>query len=230
MSDPKTVLIVDDSFVSRLWVETFLKQQYSNWNVIIAEGGKDALMKTESVQLDLAILDINMPEMDGFTLGSEVRLLDRKVPLLFLSAKSMKEDKLKGFDVGADDYITKPFSTKELLARIRAVLRRSDQDKAQGLIQVEGLTLDPETYRVTANEETIEISPTEFRLLQFFITHPERVYSRTQLLDQVWGQNVYVEERTVDVHIRRLRQTLAPYNYDKFIQTVRSVGYRFSSK
>ena len=147
-----------------------------------------------------------------------------------LTARVEETDKIRALDIGADDYITKPFSTKELVARIRAVMRRSVQEKSQGLIEVQGLMLDPETYRVTANDEAVEISPTEFRLLHFFISHPERVYSRSQLLDQVWGQNVYVEERTVDVHIRRLRQTLAPHGYDKFIQTVRSVGYRFSHK
>ena len=146
-----------------------------------------------------------------------------------LTAKGEEADKVRGLENGADDYITKPFSTRELVARVKAVLRRYANDDDSGVIDVNGLMLDPETYRVTANEQNIEISPTEFRLLHFFIGHPERVYSRSQLLDQVWGENVYVEERTVDVHIRRLRKTLEPFGFDKYIQTVRSVGYRFST-
>ena len=147
-----------------------------------------------------------------------------------LTARSEEADKIRGLDTGADDYITKPFSTRELLARIRALLRRTstEVEDQKTVVKVAGLTLDPETYRVTIDDRTVDISPTEFRLLHFFITHPERVYSRAQLLDQVWGQNVYVEERTVDVHIRRLRKTLNPFGLDKYIQTVRSVGYRFS--
>jgi len=148
-----------------------------------------------------------------------------------LTAKGEEADKVRALDTGADDYITKPFSTKELLARIRAVLRRYATDSAGGeqrIIGFDGLVLDTETYRVTAKGEIIEISPTEFKLLYFFITHPERVYTRAQLLDHVWGQNVYVEERTVDVHIRRLRRTLEPFGFNRLIQTVRSVGYRFS--
>ena len=131
--------------------------------------------------------------------------------------------------MGADDYITKPFSNKEMLARIRAVIRRGAKLKSKGAIEIGGLKLDSETYRVSAGEAPVELSPTEFRLLHFFVTHPERVYTRGQLLDSVWGDNVYIDERTVDVHILRLRKVLAPHKYDEYVQTVRSVGYRFST-
>lgn len=181
---------------------------------------------------DLILLDWMLPGISGVDYARKLRSKPetRDIPIIMLTARGEEPDKIRALDLGADDYITKPFSTRELIARIRAVLRRGPQDRAGKQVKIRGLTLDPETYRVTANDETLEISPTEFRLLHFFITHPERVYSRSQLLDQVWGQNVYVEERTVDVHIRRLRQSLAAHGYDRLIQTVRSVGYRFSEK
>jgi two-component system phosphate regulon response regulator PhoB len=147
-----------------------------------------------------------------------------------LTARSEESDKIRGLEVGADDYITKPFSTRELEARIRAVLRRVSPRFDDERISVEGLILDPSSHRVTANSENIEMGPTEFKLLHFFMTHPERVYARSQLLDRVWGGNVYVEERTVDVHIRRLRKALSQYEFDRYIQTVRGSGYRFSAR
>jgi len=225
----KILIVEDESAIREMLGYTLMKNAYAFEEAADVEQAEEIISRHKP---DLILLDWMLPGISGVDYARRLRNnpATKSIPIIMLTAKSEETDKVRALDTGADDYITKPFSTKELLARIRAVLRRSDQDKAQGLIKVEGLTLDPETYRVTANEETIEISPTEFRLLQFFITHPERVYSRAQLLDQVWGQNVYVEERTVDVHIRRLRQTLAPYNYDKFIQTVRSVGYRFSQK
>jgi two-component system phosphate regulon response regulator PhoB len=225
----KILIVEDETAIREMLGYTLMKTGYVFEEAVDAEQAQDFISQEKP---DLILLDWMLPGISGVDYARRLRnnLETKSIPIIMLTARGEEADKVRALDMGADDYITKPFSTKELLARIRAVLRRSDQDKAEGLIQVEGLTLDPETYRVTANEETIEISPTEFRLLQFFITHPERVYSRTQLLDQVWGQNVYVEERTVDVHIRRLRQTLAPYGYDKFIQTVRSVGYRFSNK
>jgi two-component system phosphate regulon response regulator PhoB len=147
-----------------------------------------------------------------------------------LTARDDEEDKVRGLNVGADDYITKPFSPMELMARIKAVLRRSMPLASGEVIKVDGLKLDPSSHRLTVADNPLEIGPTEFRLLHFFMTHPERVYSRGQLIDQVWGDNVYVEERTVDVHIRRLRKTLEPGSYDRFIQTVRGIGYRFSAR
>ncbi len=180
---------------------------------------------------DLILLDWMLPGVSGVDYARHLRKDPdtRHIPIIMLTARTDEADKVKGLDFGADDYITKPFSTRELVARINAVLRRSQSSSNHDVIDIKGLTLDPETYRVTANGTPIEISPTEFRLLHFFISHPERVYTRAQLLDQVWGQNVYVEERTVDVHIRRLRKILQPHGFDAYIQTVRSVGYRFSA-
>ena len=225
----KILIVEDEAAIREMLGYTLMKNGYVFEEAVDAEQAQNFVSQEKP---DLILLDWMLPGISGVDYARRLRNNPetKSIPVIMLTARGEEADKIRALDMGADDYITKPFSTKELLARIRAVLRRSDKDKLRGLIQVDGLTLDPETYRVTANEETIEISPTEFRLLQFFITHPERVYSRAQLLDQVWGQNVYVEERTVDVHIRRLRQTLAPYAYDKFIQTVRSVGYRFSNK
>jgi two-component system phosphate regulon response regulator PhoB len=177
-------------------------------------------------------MDWMLPGVSGMDYARRLRsnVETREIPIIMLTAKGEETDKVKGLDTGSDDYITKPFSTKELLARIRAVLRRTGQKETLDVIEVQGLRLDPETCRVTAGETNVDISPTEFKLLHFFIRHPEKVYNRVQLLDQVWGQNVYVEERTVDVHIRRLRKTLEPFGFDKYIQTVRSFGYRFSLK
>jgi two-component system, OmpR family, phosphate regulon response regulator PhoB len=181
---------------------------------------------------NLILLDWMLPGMSGLDYARRLRSVPetRDIPIIMLTAKGAEEDKVRALETGADDYITKPFSTKELIARVRAVLRRYSGTDDSGVIEVEGLLFDPETYRVSANGKEIVISPTEFKLLHFFIGHPERVYSRSQLLDHVWGENVYVEERTVDVHIRRLRKTLEPFGFDKFIQTVRSVGYRFSTR
>lgn len=225
----KILIVEDEAAIREMLVYTLIKNGYSFEEAADVEQAQDVISLGKP---DLILLDWMLPGVSGVDYARRLRNNPdtKSIPIIMLTARGEESDKVRALDMGADDYITKPFSTKELLARIRALLRRSEQDKVEGVIQVAGLKLDPETYRVTANEETIDISPTEFRLLQFFITHPERVYSRTQLLDQVWGQNVYVEERTVDVHIRRLRQTLAPYAYDKFIQTVRSVGYRFSTK
>lgn len=181
---------------------------------------------------DLILLDWMLPGMSGIDYARRLKSAPetRDIPIIMLTAKGEEADKVRGLETGADDYITKPFSTGELVARVRAVLRRYVKAETGALIEINGLRLDPETYRVTANGQDIEISPTEFKLLRFFIGHPERVYSRSRLLDQVWGENVYVEERTVDVHIRRLRKTLEPFGFQRYIQTVRSVGYRFSTR
>lgn len=181
---------------------------------------------------DLILLDWMLPGMSGIDYARCLKSAPetRDIPIIMLTAKGEEADKVRGLETGADDYITKPFSTRELVARVRAVLRRYVKAETGALIEINGLRLDPETYRVTARGQDIEISPTEFKLLRFFIGHPERVYSRSRLLDQVWGENVYVEERTVDVHIRRLRKTLEPFGFHRYIQTVRSVGYRFSTR
>ena len=152
-----------------------------------------------------------------------------EIPVIMLTAKSEEDSKVHGLDAGADDYMTKPFSTRELISRIKAVLRRSSALSSDRPIEIGALSLNPKSQRVTANDQVIDLGPTEYRLLAFFMSHPERAYTRTQLLDQVWGGNVYIEDRTIDVHIRRLRKLLQPYGCSALIQTVRGTGYRFSS-
>lgn len=181
---------------------------------------------------DLILLDWMLPSISGIELARRLKRDDitAEIPIIMLTAKSEEDNKIQGLEVGADDYITKPFSTRELVSRIKAVLRRSLPSAADKAIEVEGLCLDPVSHRISANDQPIDMGPTEYRLLEFFMTHQERAYSRAQLLDQVWGGGVYVEDRTVDVHIRRLRKLLEPHNFDRFIQTVRGTGYRFSIK
>lgn len=153
-----------------------------------------------------------------------------EIPVIMLTAKSEEDSKVHGLDAGADDYMTKPFSTRELISRIKAVLRRSRALSSDKPIEIGQLSLDHKSQRVTAHDKVIDLGPTEYRLLAFFMSHPERAYTRTQLLDQVWGGNVYIEDRTIDVHIRRLRKLLQPYGCNTLIQTVRGTGYRFSSR
>jgi len=173
-----------------------------------------------------------LPKISGMDYARQLRRekLTEDIPVIMLTARTEEEDKVKGLDSGVDDYITKPFSTRELLARIRALLRRTSPHAAEVSVETGGLSLDPVTHRVTAAGQTLSLGPTEFRLLHFFMTHPERVHSRERLLNGVWGNNVYVEERTVDVHIRRLRKILTPTGHDGLIQTVRGTGYRFSAQ
>lgn len=173
-----------------------------------------------------------LPGTSGIELARRLKRdeLTAAIPIIMLTAKGEEDNKVQGLEVGADDYITKPFSPRELVARLKAVLRRTDSLSPNEPIQVEGLRLDPSSHRVTINDIPIQVGPTEYRLLEFFLTHQERVYSRNQLLDHVWGGNVYIEERTVDVHIRRLRKALSLEDHDRLIQTVRGAGYRFSSQ
>ncbi len=224
------ILIVEDEEAIRDMLGYALMKEGYQCNEANDVG--EARNMLESDRPNLILLDWMLPGMSGIDYARRLRTVPetRDIPIIMLTAKGEEADKVRGLETGADDYITKPFSTKELIARVKAVLRRYSNADQSGIVEIEGLTLDPDTYRVTAGGEIIEISPTEFKLLHFFIGHPERVYSRSQVLDQVWGENVYVEERTVDVHIRRLRQTLEPYGFDKYIQTVRSVGYRFSTR
>ena len=230
---PKTkdkILIVEDEETIRDMLGYALMKE--GYDCTEANDVDEAKNNLQNAKPNLILLDWMLPGMSGIDYAKRLRTVPetRDIPIIMLTAKSEESDKVLGLETGADDYITKPFSTKELIARVKAVLRRYSTSDESEIIEVNGLKLDPETYRVTADDTIIDISPTEFKLLHFFILHPERVYSRSQLLDQVWGENVYVEERTVDVHIRRLRKTLEPYGFDKFIQTVRSVGYRFSAK
>lgn len=225
----KILLVEDEAPIREMLGYTLMKEGYTLCEAADVEQARPILAAGKP---DLVLLDWMLPGMSGADYARRIRSNPdtRDIPIIMLTARGEEADKVRGLDIGADDYITKPFSTKELLARIRAVMRRTKNRDNKGVVSVRGLTLDPETFRVTVDEQTVDTSPTEFRLLHFFITHPERVYTRDQLLDQVWGQNVYVEERTVDVHIRRLRKTLEPYNLNQLIQTVRSVGYRFSTR
>jgi two-component system, OmpR family, phosphate regulon response regulator PhoB len=186
----------------------------------------DALIR--EARPDLILLDWMLPDVAGTVLARKLRADARSkdIPIIMLTARAQEQDKIEGLDAGADDYITKPFSPKELMARIKAVLRRRAPQLTDDLIDIEGLQLDPAAHRVTATGQELRLGPTEFKLLHFFMTHPERVYSRVQLLDQVWGDHVFVEERTVDVHIRRLRHALEASGYDRLIETVRGAGYR----
>jgi two-component system phosphate regulon response regulator PhoB len=179
---------------------------------------------------DLVLLDWMLPDTTGVEFARRLRAdqRTRNIPIIMLTARTEERDKVIGLESGADDYITKPFSPRELMARIRAVLRRRMPEISEETVRAGGLELSPTTHRVNAKGITLELGPTEFRILHFFMTHAERVYSRTQLLDQVWGDHVFVEERTVDVHIRRLRQALEPSGLDSLVQTVRGSGYRFS--
>jgi len=173
-----------------------------------------------------------LPGLSGVELARRLRREDvtAKLPIILLTARVEENDRVHGLEVGADDYITKPFSPRELIARINAVLRRSQAGSEERPIEFAGLQLDPVGHRVQADGRRLDLAPTEYRLLHFFMTNPDRVYSREQLLDHVWGRGIFVEERTVDVHIRRLRKALAAQTYDRFIQTVRGAGYRFSTR
>jgi len=179
---------------------------------------------------DLIVLDWMLPGASGLSIARKLRADERTrhVPIIMLTAKGAEQDKLDGLEAGADDYITKPFSPKELLARIKAVLRRRAPQLTDDAIEINGLRLEPATHRLTGHDQNLSLGPTEFRLLHVFMAHPERVWSRTQLLNQVWGDHVFIEERTVDVHIRRLRKALAPSGHDACLETVRGRGYRFA--
>ncbi len=197
---------------------------------LCAEDADGAWQQIRNNTPDLILLDWMLPGISGVTLAKQLRAdaHTKDIPIIMLTARGEERDKVLGLESGADDYITKPFSPRELMARIRAVLRRNAPQMPDEVVAAGGLELSPASHRVTAGGAAIELGPTEFRLLHFFMTHAERVYSRTQLLDQVWGTQVFVEERTVDVHIRRLRVALEPVKMDNLIQTVRGSGYRFS--
>ena len=206
--------------------------ELADFDVLEAENAQRGHEIIVDERPDLVLLDWMLPSITGIELARRLKRDEttNEIPIIMLTAKSEEDNKIQGLDVGADDYITKPFSTRELISRIKAVLRRASSTAADKAIEVEGLCLDPVSHRISADDEPVDMGPTEYRLLEFFMSHQERAYSRTQLLDQVWGANVYVEDRTIDVHIRRLRKALAPFGYDRFIQTVRGTGYRFSVK
>ena len=222
------ILIVDDESAIRQMVCLALSQ--ANYDCLEAADTVEAQARILTDKPDLILLDWMLPGLSGIEYSRRLRRekLTRNIPVIMLTARTEETDKVTGLDSGADDYITKPFSTREMLARIKTLLRRTAPHAAESSVEIGGLMLDPVTHRVSVQGKSLELGPTEFRLLQFFMTHPERVHSRERLLDSVWGNNVYVEERTVDVHIRRLRKILTATGHDRLVQTVRGAGYRLS--
>ncbi|BAK78610.1 two component transcriptional regulator PhoB [Pseudogulbenkiania sp. NH8B] len=227
---PANILLVEDEPAIQELIAFNLTQ--AGHHVLRASTAEAALMLVKNALPDLVLLDWMLPGGSGIDIAKRLRADERtrQVPIIMLTARSDEQDKIVGLETGADDYITKPFSPRELLARIKAVLRRRAPQMTDDAVEVKGLRLDPATHRVSTDGNPIDLGPTEFRLLHFFMTHPERVHSRAQLLDQVWGDHVFVEERTVDVHIRRLRSSLEATGHDGLIQTVRGTGYRFSTQ
>ena len=228
----KRILIVEDEPAIRDMVAFALRK--GEYQPVHAGDAQQAQIAIADKVPDLILLDWMLPGTSGLELARRWRrdVLTREVPIIMLTARGEENDRVAGLESGIDDYVVKPFSTRELLARIRAVLRRSREDDEDGSITVGKLRIDGAAHRVFANtaegEQPVQIGPTEYRLLHFFMTHTDRVYSRSQLLDHVWGGSVYVEERTIDVHIRRLRKTLEPFQLEGMVQTVRGAGYRFS--
>ena len=220
-----TILVVEDEPQVQELVAVNL--EHAGHRVLRAATAEEAEISIRRELPDVLILDWMLPGESGVTFMRRLRADERtrELPILMLTARAMEKDKVSGLEAGADDYLTKPFSPKELAARIKAVLRRRAPQLADEAVEIAGLRLDPAGRRVSANGKAVELAPTEFRLLHFFMTHPERIYSRTQMLDQVWGDHVFIEERTVDVHIRRLRKALEPSGHDRLIDTVRGSGY-----
>ena len=222
-----TILVVEDEPAIQELLAVNLK--HNGFLVVRAGSAEEGESAIRSALPDLAILDWMLPGQSGVALAKKLRADERtrELPIIMLTARVHEEDKIQGLEAGADDYVTKPFSPKELVARVRAVLRRRAPHLAGETVEIGTLSLNPATHRVTAKGENVELGPTEFRLLLFFMTHTERVFSRAQLLDEVWGDHVFIEERTVDVHIRRLRAALEPTGEEERIETVRGAGYRF---
>jgi two-component system phosphate regulon response regulator PhoB len=226
----KRILIVEDEKAIRDLIAFGLRR--AGYEVYEAEDCREARARIVDQRPDLVLVDWMLPDTSGLELTRSLkRAKDTEdIPVIMLTARAEEQDKVGGLEGGADDYITKPFSPRELNARIQAVLRRCAPSGGLDVVEIDGLTLDDSSHRVSAGEREISLGPTEYRLLHFFMTHPERVFSRGQLLDRVWGGNTYVEERTVDVHIRRLRKALEPYLLERLVQTVRGAGYRFSTR
>ena len=226
----RRILVVEDETAIREMICFVLEQ--NGFQPIEAEDYDTALSFLIDPYPDLVLLDWMIPGGSGIQVIKQMKRENntRDIPIIMLTAKGEEEDKVKGLETGADDYVIKPFSPKELVARVKAILRRLSPMSAEDVIEFNGLSLDPVSHRVTSQDKPIDMGPTEFKLLHFFMTHPERVYSREQLLNYVWGTNVYVEDRTVDVHIRRLRKAIEQDGHDRMIQTVRGMGYRFSAR
>jgi len=226
----KFILVVEDEAPIREMLRFALTR--AEFRVAEAASAQEARLRIADERPDLILMDWMMPGLSGieFTRELKSRPTTRDIPVIMVTARAEEEDKIRGLNLGCDDYVSKPFSYPELIARIQAVLRRAMPGGEDERVAVNGLEVDAASQRVTARGQAVKLGPTEYRLLHFFVSHPERVYTREQVLDRVWGQNVYVEERTVDVHIRRLRKALEPFGYDAMIQTVRGSGYRFSEK
>jgi len=223
-----TILVVEDEADIQEVITYNLER--SGHECVRAASAEQAFDILNQVLPQLVLIDWMLPGKSGIDLARWIRANKRTeaMPLIILTARGSEQDKLTGLDIGADDYMTKPFSPRELNARIKAVLRRRAPQETDDTVEVDGLGLDPASHRVVVNGKQVAFGPTEFRLLHFFLTHPDRVYSRAQILDHVWGDHVFIEDRTIDVHIRRLRKALEPSGHDRLIQTVRSAGYRFS--
>jgi two-component system phosphate regulon response regulator PhoB len=220
-----TVLIVEDEAAIQELVAVNL--EHAGFRALRAASAEEASRLLAQALPDVVLLDWMLPGQSGLALARRLRAdaRTRELPILFLTARADEPDRIAGLEAGADDYIVKPFSNRELVARIRSVLRRRKPHRGSEAMEIAGLRLDPAAHRVSANGRPIALGPTEFRLLRFLMAHPNRVYSRKQLLDEVWGDHVFIEERTVDVHVRRLRQALAPSGHDALIETVRGSGY-----
>ena len=225
-----TILIVDDESAIRDML--CLALEGADFNVLQAENAQQAHVLIVDRSPDLVLLDWMMPSTTGLELLRRLKRdeVTEKVPVIMLTAKAEENSKISGLDAGADDYIAKPFSPRELISRVKAVLRRIGSEELQEPIAVGALLFDPIGHRVSIANQPIKLGPTEYRLLQFFLTHQERVYTRSQILDYVWGGNVYLDDRTVDVHIRRLRKAISVAGHENYVQTVRGSGYRFSTK
>ena len=230
MTAPLILIIEDDRPLRQYLRATLQSFAYRVEEAVTGAEGREQVLRLNP---DLILLDLGLPDGDGLDLARELRGWSR-IPIIIVSARGKEEDKILALDAGADDYLTKPFSTKELLARMRAVLRRKAPEALDSAVEVSGLKLDPATRRVTRRlgdeMREVKVGPTEFRLLHFFMSHPERVHSRAQLLDRVWGDHVFIEERTVDVHVKRLREALAPAQCAALIETVRGAGYRLTQQ
>ena len=227
---PATILLVEDEPAIQELIAANLTR--AGHHVLRAGDAETGQRIVRDALPDLILLDWMLPGMSGVEFARRLRSEERtrSIPLIMLTARGEEQDKVAGLEAGADDYVTKPFSPRELVARIKAVLRRRAPETTEDAVEIGGLRLDPATHRLAADGNPVNLGPTEFRLLHFLMTHPERVHSRAQLLDQVWGDHVFVEERTVDVHIRRLRSALEPSNHDGLVQTVRGSGYRLSTQ
>lgn len=228
MSGNRILLVEDEADIREMLSFSLERAGYS---VIESADAEEAIRRLEGPLPELVVIDWMLPGMSGLDFARRLRQdpLTSELPLIMLTAKSDEADKLRSYDVGIDDYVTKPFSPRELIARIKAILRRSGAPES-GQIQYGKLVLDIQSHRLAIDGEATHIGPTEFRLLEFLMRHPERAFDREHLLDRVWGRSVYVEERTVDVHILRLRKILAPHGLADWVETVRGVGYRFSPK